>query len=78
MSGQPPLSVGPDPTESLSATIIGVSTLFTIFTVLCLALRLMSRTFTKVGVKIDDYLAVIATVSGSAPFFAHSQDNVSQ
>ncbi|KAL1848722.1 hypothetical protein Daus18300_013512 [Diaporthe australafricana] len=62
MSGQPPLSEGPDPDESLSATIIGVSTLFTVFTVICLALRLLSRTFTKVGVKIDDYLAVVATI----------------
>lgn len=64
MSGQPsPAMMGPDPDESLSGTIIGVSSMFSAFTVIFLALRLASRTFTKVGVKIDDYLAICATVS---------------
>lgn len=55
--------MGPDPDESLSGTIIGVSSMFSAFTVIFLALRLASRIFTKVGVKIDDYLAICATVS---------------
>lgn len=68
MSGQTsPTMMGPDPEESMSGTIIGVSSMFSAFTVIFLALRLASRTFTKVGVKIDDYLAICATVSDSTP-----------
>lgn len=68
MSGQtPPAMMGPDPEESMSGTIIGVSSMFSAFTVIFLALRLASRTFTKVGIKIDDYLAICATVSDSTP-----------
>lgn len=74
MSGQTPPTMGPNPDESLSGTIIGVSSLFSAFTVICLALRLLSRTFTHVGVKIDDYLAICATVSDSMPSSARSQD----
>jgi hypothetical protein len=63
----PAMPTGPDPTESLSGTIVGVSSLFCALTVICLALRLISRTYTKVGVKIDDYLAICATVCDSVP-----------
>lgn len=64
MSGQP-MPGAMDPNQSLSSSILGVTSIFTALTVVCLGLRIMSRNLTTMGLKLDDYLAICATVSHS-------------
>jgi hypothetical protein len=52
----------PDPADSLSTTIVGVSVMFTALTVICLGFRLTSRTISDIGWKLDDYFAICATI----------------
>ena len=63
------MPVLPDPNENVSGMIVEVTAFFTGLTVFCLVCRFVSRKITGVGLGLDDFLSLSATVSclGSRP-----------